>query len=179
MRRLSRAVVLATLFAVAGGTLAFAVSPTVEIDGRTYGPLEGLEIETRSVEIKPGSGPIVAVFGGPTAADTETGSESVVPLITWGSSYAITVESWQFFYDGRAKAAANIYSSKRIIQVCIWYERAGAVISAKRCSNADGNTGTWRPGPEVTVSATDSLGLFDPPTEFKWSRVLINPGLLP
>lgn len=111
--------------------------------------------------------------------DTSPGLGGISPQFTWGTSYAISTETVQLFYSGKAKAAANIYSGKRIIQVCIWYTRAGAgVVGPKVCSNADSSTGAWRPGPEKTTSAWDSLNPFDPPTNFNVSTVRIDPGII-
>ena len=82
-------------------------------------------------------------------------------------------------YDGKAKAAANVFGTLRIIQVCMWYTRDGeGVVGPKMCSNADSSTGFWRPGPEVRESVWDSLNPFAPPTIFRVSTVRINPGII-
>lgn len=188
MRRLSRSVVcVAALLAVAGATPVFADSPspsdsvnapghpkTIVINGREYGPKDGLKVDTFQFEIEPGSGPVGLVLGG-----TSNGPGSLTPLVTWGASYAISEETLQLFYTGRAKAAANVYDNLRIVRVCIWYTRDGAgVVGPEVCSNADSSTGVWMPGPEAMTSATDSLHPFDPPTVFNISTVRINPGVV-
>ena len=100
-------------------------------------------------------------------------------MATWGASYAISTEWWsQLGYDGKAKAAANLYAGLRIIQVCIWYTRDGeGVVGAKVCSNANSPNCVWVPGPEKTTSAWDSLNPFAPPTVFNISTVRISPGI--
>jgi hypothetical protein len=147
---------------------------TVIIDGREYGPKDGVEVDTFSCELEPGSGSVGIVFDG-----TQQSPGQVSPMITWGASYAISTEWWsQLGYDGRAKAAANLYSGKRIVQVCIWYTREGdGVVGAKVCSNASSPSGTWLPGPEVTTSAADSLNPFAPHTVFNFSTVRIGSGV--
>ncbi len=191
MRRVSRAVVsVAALFILAGTTPVFAGSPvasdsvnarshrnTFVIDGREYGPKDGLKVDTFQFELQPGSGSVGVVFG-----ETPNGPGSVIPLGStyWGTSYAISTEWWsQLGYDGKAKAAANVYNNLRIVEVCIWYTREGAgVVGAKVCSDASSDTGVWLPGPEVTTSAWDSLNPLDPPTVFNISTVRIDPRLL-
>lgn len=176
-----RAVVCMTMFlVVAGATPALAGSPsgdsrkTVVINGQEYGRKDGLQVDTVQFEVARGTGPVGAGFQG-----SATRPGSVTPQATWGASYAISTETLQFFYNGKAKAAGNVFAGLRIIQVCIWYTRAGAgVVGAKVCSNADPNTGVWRPGPEVRTSATDSLNPFDPQTIFNISTTRINPGII-
>jgi hypothetical protein len=183
MQRLAGALVCAmTLIAVAAPTAVFADSPsachsgnahvkTVVIDGREYGPKDGLRVEVFQCEIEPGSGPVGVEWG-----DTPHGPGSVTPQITWGSSYAISTEWWsQLGYDGKTKAAANIFNGRRIIQVCMWYTRDGAPVSDTLCSTAASTGGSWLSGPEVTMSVWDSLDPNAPPTIFNFSKVDINP----
>lgn len=183
MRRLARAVLCAvTVIAVAAPTAVFADSPTacqsrnahiktVVIDGREYGPKDGLKVDVFQCEIEPGSGPVGLVFG-----DTPHGPGSVTPQITWGASYAISTEWWsQLGFDGKAKAAANIFNGKRIIQVCMWYTRGGEVVSDTLCSTAASTGGSWLSGPEVTMSVWDSLDPSAPHTIFNFSKVEISP----
>jgi hypothetical protein len=144
---------------------------TVVIDGREYGPKDGLKVDTYQCEIEPGSGTVGIEF-----RDAPQGPGSVTPQATWGSSYAISTEWWsQLGYDGKAKAAANIFNNKRIIQVCMWYTRGGAAVSGTVCSNAASTGGSWFSGPEKTMSVWDSLDSRDPPTVFNFSTVRINP----
>jgi hypothetical protein len=141
------------------------------IDGREYGPKDGLKVDTYQCEIEPGSGTVGIEF-----RDAPQGPGSVTPQATWGSSYAISTEWWsQLGYDGKAKAAANIFNNKRIIQVCMWYTRGGAAVSGTVCSNAASTGGSWLSGPEKTMSVWDSLNSRDPPTVFNFSTVRINP----
>jgi hypothetical protein len=175
--KIGMSIALFAALLVTAATPAFAAPKTVVIDGREYGPKDGLQVDTQQFIVKSGSGPITVVFGGPTS----TGSGSVTPMTTtnWGSSYAISNEWWtQLGYDGYAKAAGNVYSTKRIIQVCIWYTREGesGVSGAKVCSNAVDNY-NWTPGPQVHTSAWDSLNPFVH-TIFNISTVRIDPRLL-
>lgn len=187
LRSLSRVVVcVATLVAMAGATPVFADSPsgsgsenarnhpkTVVIDGREYGPKDGLKIDTFQIEIEPGSGTVGVVF-----EDTSNTPGSVTPQIAWGSSYAISTETFQIRYDGKAKAAANIFNGKRIIQVCIWYTRDNVQKGDKVCSNAASTGASWLSGPEVTTWCWDDLSWLVPPTIFNISTVRIDPALL-
>jgi hypothetical protein len=182
LRRFSRIVVcIATLFVMAGATPVFADSPsachsgnardhlkTVVIDGREYGPKDGLKVDTFQCEIEPGSGPVGIVFG-----DTPQGPGSVTPQIAWGTSYAWSTETLLIRYDGKAKADANIFDGKRIIQVCIWYTRDGVQKGDKVCSTAASIGGSWLSGPEVTTWCWDDLGSIH--TIFNISTVRINP----
>lgn len=185
LKRLNRVVIcVATVFAMVGATPVFADSPsgsdsenarthpkTVVIDGREYGPKDGLQVDTFQFEIEPGSGSVGIVF-----EDRSNKPGSIIPQITWGASYAISTEWWsQLGYDGKARAAANIYSGKRIVQVCMWYTRGGAAVSGTVCSTANYLAGTWSAGPEATISVWDSLDPFAPPTIFNVSTVRINP----
>ncbi len=81
------------------------------------------------------------------------------------------------YYEGRAKAAGNVYLNQRIVQVCIWYTRDSQVVSGTVCSNAKGGTNTWSAGSEVVTGAWDSLGLYDPRTLFNISTVRIAPNI--
>jgi hypothetical protein len=147
---------------------------TVVIDGREYGPKDGLQVDTFQIEVEPGSEPVGLVFD-----DTMSNAPgSIVPLATWGASYAISTETIQLFYEGKAKAAANIYAGKRIIQVCIWYTRDGEQKGNKVCSNATTSGTVWLPGPEKKTSCWDSLVPWDPPTIFNFTTVRIDPGII-
>lgn len=185
LRRFSRVTLgVVVLFAVVGVTPALADSPsgsgsgdakskseTVVIDGREYGPSDGLEIDVQQVKIKRGSGEIVVEL-----QDTPKDG-SVVPQATWGASYAISTETFQIRFDGKAKAAANVYSGKRIIQVCIWYTRGGVQKGDKVCSNATSDGFRWYAGPEKTTWCWDDLDPNAPVTQFNISTVRINPSI--
>lgn len=189
MRRPIRAAVcVAALFTIAVASPVFADSPsgsgraskadgtTVVVGGREYGPKDGLRIDTLQFELQTGSGTVGVVFD-----STSDGAGSVSPMAAWGSSYAISTEWWsQLGYDGKAKAAANVYNGLRIIQVCIWYTRAGeGIVGPKICSDAGGTCSYWAPGPEVRESVWDSLNPFAPPTVFNIQTVRILPQIAP
>ncbi len=164
---------------VLGATPVMAASPTdaaasaktdtVVIDGREYGPKDGLVVDVGRVELTRGGGDVV--FDWPETGTKHGGG--VTPQYTWGSSYAISSETLEIRFDGKAKAGANVFNNVRIIQVCIWYERAGAQQGDKVCSNATSNGMRWYPGPEKTTWCWDDLSSNH--TIFNYSRVLINP----
>ena len=66
---------------------------TVVIDGREFGPEDGLEVITESYEMKPGGEPVGAEF--PPAVTGE-----ITPLVYWGSSYACAEEILYLMYRG-------------------------------------------------------------------------------
>lgn len=182
LRSLSRVVVcVATIVALAGPTPVFADSPSschsgngrdhvksVVIDGREYGPKDGLVVDAFQCDIEPGSGSVGVVFG-----DTSNSPGSITPQDVWGSSYAISTETLFVRFDGKAKAAANIFNGKRIIQVCIWYTRDGVQKGDYVCSTAASLGGSWMSGPEVTTWCWDDLSSVH--TIFNIATVRINP----
>jgi hypothetical protein len=177
MRRLGRVFIclvasaaVATVGPVSAASPSSTDSHSVVIDGRKFGPKDGLQIDTYRIELTSGSSDEVGMIF--TDAPSTGG---VSPMVTWGSSYAITTEDWQWWYHGRAKAAANVYDGKRIIQVCIWYTRGADRISPKVCSNATDNSGYWVAGPEKTTECTDTIDPFAPPTVFNISTARIDP----
>jgi len=113
----------------------------------------------------------------------------------WGASYATTTETdilptIGFFYNGRAKASANLWGGVRIIQVCITYLRANYAawvvpygpdydefLMMPRCSNAKYNGWRWVPGPEVKADVTDSVDPNAPRTRFWWRIMKIDPDM--
>lgn len=127
--------------------------------------LSGYQEDQYQFEITPGDAPISMNWGSRSRA-------------AWGSSYAISSETFQLYYQGRAKAAANVYLNQRIIQVCIWYTRNSVFVSSKVCSNASASSGYWTAGPEVSVGAWDSIGLNDPKTIFNISTSRIAPNAI-
>ncbi len=181
MRRLSRITVgVVSLMAAVGVTPALADSlsgsgsvdakgqpSTVVIDGREYGPRDGLVVDVQQVKIVRGSGEVAVVF------EDTSGHGSVTPYLAWGSSYAISTETFQIRYDGKAKAAGNIYDSKRIIQVCIWYTRDNVQKGDRVCSNATSDGYRWYAGPEKTTWCWDDLNPFAPQTIFNISTARI------
>ena len=158
--------------------LAFVVSPheanadssELHIGGKVYGAESGLVQELEQVEVTPGNAEVIKRMGG-------TGF-GVAPNATWGSSYATSTETAQIYYTGKAKAAANVYAGKRIVQVCIWYSRGGTRVSGTACSNANSARGYWVAGPEVETSAWDTLDWNAPKTIFNISTSRINPGVI-
>lgn len=143
---------------------------TVVVDGREFGPNDGLVVDIEQFEVVPGGGPV----GGTFAEAPPEGQ--VTPMATWGTSYAISTEVAQLRYNGKGKAAANVFGGKRIIQVCFWYTRNGVTKGSKKCSDAT-SSGTWRPGPEVKESVWDTLNPVAPKTVFNISTSRINPSI--
>lgn len=174
---------IAVLVLVAAG-ITFAAPPaiadddsgtsgTVEVGGREFGPADGVSVTTESFQITPGTGETVgAEYGGSSTAGMMT------PQVYWGSSYAFSTEYAYLFYHGVAKAAANVYSDKRIIQVCIWYSRDGVLVADKRCSSAVSNGIAWSSGPETESWAADSPYLEGPRTIFNIQTTRIAPNIL-
>ena len=149
-------------------------SGTVFIDGRTFGPEDGVEVTEEWVVLpEPGSGGTVGVEWPSTPPPG-----MVTPMVYWGSSYAYSTETAWVWYEGHAKAAANVYSGQRIIQVCIQFQRSGVGIADKRCSSASSNGSYWSSGPDVVSYATDSLGFDDPQTIMYIWTTRINPQIL-
>lgn len=144
---------------------------TIVIDGRTYGPEDGLETVVEQHEVTPGGAPIDVFY------ISGSGAGEIAPYAVWGSSYATSTETAQLKYTGKAKAGGNVYSGKRIIQVCIWYTRGGAQVGSKVCSNATPPGAAWKAGPEKTVSVLDSLNPVAPKTIFNISTSRIAPNL--
>lgn len=102
-------VVAALIFAGVGANSASAAgeayseSPaTVVVDGREFGPEEGLRVTTETHTVTPGDGPVERHY------PTTPTEGSVSPQATWGSSYAISNE-YVSYYRGRAKAAGNVH----------------------------------------------------------------------
>lgn len=176
-RSMALAIGVVAVIAAVGTTPVLAAgskdSATIVIDGREFGPSEGLELVDVTKQLKRGSGEVDINFG-----ETPKGG-SVTPLRTWGTSYAISEETAQIRYDGRARAMGNLYGSpqKRVIQVCIWYERGGVQKGDKVCSNATTNGYRWTAGPEKTTWCWDDLNPFAPVTEFHAVAALIAPNV--
>lgn len=90
------------------------------------------------------------------------------------SSYAFSEEQRYVSYTGTAKAAANVYSGQRIIQMCYWWTRTGAT-SKTTCATATFANGSWRASGEVHSSFSDLLGLNVPQTIFHVKSTRIDP----
>lgn len=147
-----------------------AIGSTVSLGGRTFGPEDGVVVETQQVELRPGGEPVVVEW--------PSGSGLITPQATWGSSYATSTETAQLYYTGRAKAAANVYSGKRIVSVCFWYSRGGTRLIPNQCSNARTSGSRWVAGPEVSKGVWDTLDPDAPRTIFNISTMRIGPGVL-
>ncbi|XBH21713.1 hypothetical protein V5R04_00340 [Jonesiaceae bacterium BS-20] len=146
-------------------------SETLTIDGRTYGPEDGLITEIEQHEVGAGEAPVNVFYISGSSAG------GITPYATWGSSYATSTETAQLKYTGKAKAGANVFDGKRIIQVCVWYTRGGAQVGSKVCSNATPPGTAWKAGPEKTVSVWDSLNPVASKTIFNISTSRIAPNL--
>lgn len=136
-------------------------------NGQTLGPEDGLEVVRQSVQVT--SGERVGESFPSTPAPGQ-----VVPMTAWGTSFAYSYEILQTGYVGYGKAAANVYSGKRIVEVCFWWTRSGGAVSPMTCSDANFNGG-WVQGPEKTYTVYDSLGWNDPHTIFNYQTVRIDP----
>lgn len=93
---------------------------TVTVNGRTYGPADGLAFDRGTLRVSRGTG------GGATVAAGEPSSVSgvVTPQFngtlykwSWGTSYVSSQESNFVWYYAKARAMANVSNSKRVIQV--------------------------------------------------------------
>ena len=127
--------------------------------------LDGYEVDNYEIELTPGSGTVGLRWGDRTRG-------------TWGSSYATSTEIAYLYYQGKARAAGNVFDGKRIVQVCIWYTRNGVNLTATVCSNASSASGVWTSGPEVSVGAWDTLLWDAPKTLFNIQTVRISPSVI-
>lgn len=141
------------------------VTPTTTNSSDSSGAI----IDTYQFELDPNSGSVSLYWS----------DRSGLSRAAWGGSYATSTEIAWLYYVGKARAAGNVYQGKRIISVCIWYSRAGEIISNAKCSNATGNSVAWFSGPEVSVDAFDSLAWNDTPTIFNIRTTRIDPTLFP
>lgn len=142
---------------------------TVVVSGQEFGPEDGVEVITESYDVNPGEGPVGSIY--------EAAPTGISPLATWGSSYAISKETAQLYYKGRAKAAANVYSGKRIIKVCIWYSQGSVYVSGTVCSSASFTGSSWKVGSEKSVGQWDNLSVNWPQTTFRIQTTRINPSV--
>jgi len=157
-----------TVAVAAPGTPAPA-DTYITVDGKTYGPEDGAEVETFEVDADQ------IDFDASFPTDVSPGQ--VIPAARWGSSYATSTHRAELIYTGKAKAAANIFKGKRIIRVCFWYSRGGKRLTSKICSKASSTSGRWQAGKEVQKTIRDSLGWNDPKTKFHYETGRINPGV--
>ncbi|RPF27778.1 hypothetical protein EDD32_2276 [Georgenia muralis] len=155
-----------------GATGDEGLAPKTEvIGGREYGSEDGLVVDVEQFAIVPGGDPVGRYFG------TTVSPGQITPMVQWGTSYAISTEVVQLRYDGKARAAGNIYSGLRIINVCFWYSRGGTNVSSEKCSSARLSGTTWSAGPEVTHSVWDSLNPGAEQTVFNIRTTRIDPGV--
>lgn len=141
------------------------------VNGRTFGPDDGVVVDHVQFELSTGSGPAGVVYG-------SSHPDGFGPMATWGSSYAISTEKFQLYYEGKARAAANVFQGKRIIKVCFWYSRGGQVLTSTTCSNAVAGPTYWASGPEVTDGVWDTLDWNAPKTIFNISTTRIDPDVI-
>ena len=147
----------------------------VTIDGRSYGPEDGLVITTGSIALDRASDPQRDALRGTGSSLDSTGTTA---NFYFGPSYATSNETAQFFYQGRSYAAANIYGGKRIVGVCVKYTRGGADLTGNYCSNAYSNTGSWSPGRVNGTNIHDTLDPNAPQTIFRYSTSRIDPNIV-
>ncbi|AZS46126.1 hypothetical protein [Microbacterium oxydans] len=159
-----------SLFASPAMAEEISEDDTVVVNGREFGPEDGVTVTTEDIVLVPGAGDEV----GKEWVDTPPPG-TFVPYDTWGTSYAISREIAYLFYEGKAKAAANVYNGQRIIQVCIQYQRNGVGVADRRCSGATSTGSAWRAGAEVLSYASDSPELVAPPTVFRIWTTRIDP----
>lgn len=157
IRSLAIAALAACLVAIPGAAIAAGGDPgegdadgTVTIDGRTFGPEDGLVIDPGSATV---SGP--RATSPRIATDTARSSGAVTPQIgtgdltkySWGTSYASSQESNFLWYYAKARAMANLYSSKRVVAVTVGYSLCrndGSRYNSPRVtSNASSNGSRW------------------------------------
>lgn len=141
----------------------------VVVNGRSYGPEEGLVVEEGEVTLT-----------SKAASTAGKGDVSTYGTSTfkWGSSYTSSTESLQLKYTGKAYAAANVYSSKRIIQVCFRYTRGNKNVTGWICSNASTSGSRWVPGKVASKSIWDSLNPSAPKTVFHYKKAMIDPRVI-
>ena len=184
------AIGVALLTASLGSTAAYADTGgggdsdpgTIVISGHQLTAADGLTKTTESYEIVPGGGPVGATYGSgaltlnsDVASPLHASTQGVVsPMTAWGASYAYSKEILHLGYVGYAKAAANVYSGQRIVEVCFWYTRGGVQLIPTTCSEASFNGG-WNAGAEVTYSVNDTLDPNAPHTIFNISTWRIPP----
>lgn len=137
----------------------------LKIHGQTYGPEDGLAVETGVIPI-----------GAAPAPGTVT-AMSTYSSWYWGTSYVSTVQSYELRYFGEAYAAANIYNGKRVIQACFQYRRSGVAVSSWICSNARSTGSSWSAGPVVNKMVYDSLNPVANPTTFHYKTYSVAPGV--
>jgi hypothetical protein len=137
---------------------------SVVVDGRTFGPKDGLVIDEGSVVVGQAPGTI---------------SIAAYTRYNFGTSYTATNSgSTGLNYGGEAYAAANIFENLRVIQVCFQYRRNNVALHSWVCSNASSSSGTWKPGVVASKTVWDTLDPNAPPTTFHYKTSRINPSVV-
>lgn len=141
----------------------------VEINGRTYGPEDGLVVEGGSVILD--------------RQDVESESPNSAALrapttFTRGTSYVSTDHPTPFTYEGKARAMANIYNGLRVIRAEFVYKRGGQPVIAPQHSDAIVDSScNWSAGPEEGHTVIDSMDPNAPVTTFHYDFTSINPSI--
>lgn len=142
---------------------------TISIAGEEYGAEDGVSVEIERIPVEPGGEPIEKFYVG--------GAGEISPLARWGSSYAISTETLDVYFEGRAQAAGNIYYGERIVGVCFWYSRGGERLTSENCSSARSSGSSWSAGAEVTDGVWESRDWGAPDTIFNIRTTRIDPGI--
>lgn len=139
----------------------------VVINGKVYGPEQGLTIESGTFALRraaAGSGSV-----SPMSVPTEFG-------VYWGYSYVRTYEQQQLRYTGTAFAKGDVYAGQRTIEDCFRYTRGGSTLSY-HCADAVYSGGAWQSG-IAQATVWDSLvpGVANQ-TQFSYSRYAVDPNI--
>jgi len=169
MRRKSATVAVAVAMIVGMGWTGTAMaadrddSPeAVVIGDRTYGPEDGLVVESGEVAL----------------ARTRPGTVTpmAAKVFSRGTSYASTNHPTFISYVGKSRAMANIYSSLRVVRASFKYSRGGNDVISWQHSNASVSSScTWSAGAENSHTVFDSLDPNAPLTKFHYDFVSISP----
>jgi len=151
------AIVVTSPTSTVAAASAKAAAPEITIDGRAFGPEDGLVV-TKS-------------YPRPV-----TNAMRAATTYAFGSSYARTSERIQLYYNGESLAAANVFNSRRIVQVCFQYTRDGSNVGGA-CSNASFGTCPPSRGSVATKRVIDSLVPNAPQTRFSYSTSRIDPNV--
>lgn len=145
-------------------------SGSVTINGKTYGPEDGVVVLEYSSSASAGLRLDVPETNVPTG-----------PLfrVFWGSSWASSQESNVLYYYAKAQAKGNIYQNQRVFQVRSWESlcnnNGGRYNSSVATSTAWSNGSSWFAGPQVQIKAQDNPSAPSwCKTQWKRSVTLIN-----
>lgn len=171
MRRKSATVAVAVaMIAGMGGTGgAMAAdgddSPEVVVIGdRTFGPEDGLVVESGEVTLARGR--------------SRTATPMSPEVFSRGTSYASTNHPTPITYVGKSRAMANIYSSLRVIRASFKYTRDGNDVISWQNSNASVSSScTWSAGAVKSHTVYDNLLPGTPITRFRYDFVSISPAV--